>query len=182
MGHKEYPMPSSVTSVLSRVLAEYALAPHGIHGIVHWARVFENGVHLAELTGADMDVVKLFAVLHDSKRRNDDYDPEHGPRAAEFARQIRGDVFDLPDHEFNLLCIACEGHTDELTHSDITVQACWDADRLDLGRVGITPRPSRLCTNVAKLQETIDWAHNRSCNDHVPDFVARVWRIETSRG
>lgn len=28
-------------------------------------------------------------------------------------------------------------HSDGYTEGDITVQVCWDADRLDLGRVGI---------------------------------------------
>lgn len=168
-------MPSGVTSVLNRVLAEYALAPRGIHGIVHWARVFENGVHLANQTGAHLEVVKLFAVLHDSKRHNEGHDPQHGPRAAAFARQIRRELIALPDHEFDLLCVACEGHTNEQTHSDVTVQTCWDADRLDLGRVGITPRPSRLCTSIARLPATIDWAHQRACDDHVPEFVETSW-------
>jgi hypothetical protein len=33
---------------------------------------------------------------------------------------------------------------------DITVQTCWDADRLDLPRVGIQPLPQFLCTEAAK--------------------------------
>ena len=168
-------MPSSVCSVLATVLEKYVLAPSGIHGVVHWARVFENGMHLAEQTGANVQVVKLFAVLHDSKRRNDGRDPQHGPRAAEFARELRGTVFDLPDHEFSLLCRACEGHTHERTHPDITIQTCWDSDRLDLGRVGITPRPGRLCTAIAKSRKTIEWANRRAVADHVPDFAKDVW-------
>ena len=49
-----------------------------------------------------------------------------------------------------LLYRACHGHTHERNHPDVTIQTCWDSDRLDLGRVGITPHPSRLCTEVAK--------------------------------
>ena len=143
--------------------------------MVHWARVFENGVHLAEETGANVEVVKLFAVLHDSRRVNDGHDPDHGPRAAEFARELHGQIFDLPDHDLKLLCTACEGHTHERTHPDVTIQTCWDSDRLDLGRVGITPHPSRLCTEVAKRSETIKWADRRAVEGHVPDFVNGVW-------
>ncbi len=63
-------MPTSIKQVLHAVLGEYELSYDGIHGVNHWARVFENGLRLAEQTGADIEIVKLFAVLHDSKRIN----------------------------------------------------------------------------------------------------------------
>src|SRR6476620_2229582 len=151
-------MPSTVMLVLQSVLEEYALPWDVIHGVAHWARVFENGLFLAKKTGANIEVVKLFAVLHDARRLNDGHDPDHGPRAAQLALKMRGRLIDLPDHEFELLCRACEGHTHERTHPDITIQTCWDSDRLDLGRVGITPHPSRLCTEAAKTKEIIQWA------------------------
>ena len=31
-----------------------------------------------------------------------------------------------------------------------TIDACFDADRLDLGRVGITPDPNRMATEKGK--------------------------------
>jgi hypothetical protein len=37
--------------------------------------------------------------------------------------------------------------------TDPTVQTCWDADRLDLGRVGIKPHPDFLSPFAAKLIE-----------------------------
>jgi uncharacterized protein len=40
---------------------------------------------LSEKTGATANIVSLFAVLHDSKRINEGYDPQHGPIAAELA-------------------------------------------------------------------------------------------------
>ena len=42
------------------------------------------------------------------------------------------------------------------------MQVCWDADRLDLGRVGYMPHPSRLCTPAARDAELIRWAYERS--------------------
>jgi uncharacterized protein len=102
------------------------------------------------------DVVSLFAILHDSRRINEVTDPDHGPRAAAFAAELRGSAFDLDDHQFRLLYRACEGHTHERMRPDVTIQTCWDSDRLDLGRVGIMPHPSRLCTEVAKRPETIN--------------------------
>jgi uncharacterized protein len=163
--------------VLHAILKNYALPLGGDHGVTHWARVLENGMKLAEETGANVKVVSLFAVLHDSRRINEATDPDHGPRAAEFAAELRGRVFDLDDHEFRLLYRACEGHTNERTHPDVTIQTCWDSDRLDLGRVGITPHASRLCTEFAKRPETIKWADGRASFRVVPTFVLENWGI-----
>lgn len=164
--------------LLQAILEDYALPLEGDHGVAHWARVLENGVRLTEETGANRDVVALFAVLHDARRLNEFSDPEHGPRAAAFAKQLRGRLFDLSDHAFELLTRACEGHTRERTHPDVTIQTCWDSDRLDLGRVGITPHPSRLCTDVAKRPETIAWADGRAGIGVVPAFVLEEWGID----
>ena len=136
----------------------FALHLDGIHGEAHWTRVRNCGLRLAERTGADPVVVELFALLHDSKRLNDGHDPQHGARAAQFAASLRGSLLDLPDSAFELLRFACEYHTDGLTEADVTVQTCWDADRLDLGRIGIRPDPRRLCTLAAKESATIEWA------------------------
>tara|TARA_B100000315_G_scaffold79959_1_gene73252 strand:- start:616 stop:768 length:153 start_codon:yes stop_codon:yes gene_type:complete len=37
-----------------------------------------------------------------------------------------------------------------LNASDITIATCWDADRLDLGRVGADPNPKYLFSDEAK--------------------------------
>jgi uncharacterized protein len=164
--------------ILHAILEDYALPLVGDHGVAHWARVLENGLKLAEATGANVEVVSLFAVLHDSRRINEVTDPEHGPRAAEFAAKLRGTVFGLEDHEFRLLYRACEGHTNERNHPDLTIQTCWDSDRLDLGRVGITHHPSRLCTEFAKRPGTIKWADGRACFGVIPTFVLDEWGID----
>jgi uncharacterized protein len=44
----------------------------------------------------------------------------------------------------------------------VTVATCWDADRLDLGRVGVRPDAGRLCTEPARRQEVIEHAWRRS--------------------
>ena len=174
-------MELNIPVVLKTVLDDYVLPINGDHGVAHWARVLENGLRLSEETGANVEVVQLFAVLHDSRRQNEVTDPEHGPRAAEFAMELRGRAFDLDDHEFRLLYKACHGHTHERTHPDVTIQTCWDSDRLDLGRVGITPHPTRLCTEVAKRSETIKWADGRASFRIVPTFVTDDWGIELQK-
>ena len=126
--------------LVHRILEDYALPPHGTHGIGHWARVLENGLRLAEATGAKVEVVQLFAVFHDSRRINEGVDDGHGERGADLAAELRH-LFTLSDADFDLLYEACARHTDGLVEGDITIQTCWDSDRLDLGRVGMVPAP-----------------------------------------
>ena len=66
------------------------------------------------------------------------------------ARSLRGTHFDLPDSTFETIIDACKYHTDGHKASDITIATCWDADRLDLTRLGITPDPERMCTAYGK--------------------------------
>ena len=129
---------------------QYQMNHQGYHGFQHWARVFQNGRHIAQEENANTKVVDLFALLHDTQRRNENRDPQHGYRAAKYAHSIRGKWFDLSNKEMRLLDEALTYHSDGYTDADITVQTCWDADRLDLGRVGIQPSAKKLCTQTAK--------------------------------
>lgn len=164
------------------VLDGYALDWDGLHGIGHWTRVLENGLRLAELTGADPQIVTLFAVFHDSRRWNEGDDPDHGRRGAKLAAQLRGKLFQIGDEAFELLQYACTWHTAGLTEGDISVQCCWDADRLDLGRCWIEPDPLYLCTVAAKSKIIRDWADGRARMGVIPDLIRPVWdrRRDTS--
>lgn len=157
------------------VLAEYRLPWNGVHGLPHWARVLETGMRLAADTGADPEVVALFALFHDSRRANEGWDDGHGLRGAEFAASLRDTHFSLDQDRFDLLYQACAEHTDGGTEGDVTVLTCWDADRLDLGRVHITPRRKYLCTEPARRVDTIIWAERRSRTGFVPEIVDRDW-------
>lgn len=174
---RESRTPLNLAPIVRAILAEYPLPVEGYHGVTHWARVLENGLWLCERTGADADVVRLFAVFHDSRRINESYDPGHGRRGAEFAAALRGELYELSDSRFALLERACSGHTDERTHADITIATCWDADRLDLGRIGMTPEPDLLCTDVARQPESIRRAHGRASFRTVPDLVESEWGV-----
>ncbi|MFM7181749.1 MAG: hypothetical protein ACKO2G_09850 [Verrucomicrobiales bacterium] len=121
----------------------------GFHGIDHWRRVERNGLILSHEPGVDLEVVRLFAVFHDCQRLNDGWDPQHGARGAEFASSLRGRLFELEDHRFALLEHACIWHTQGGRNDDPTIGACWDADRLDLGRVGIIPSAEFMSTDLA---------------------------------
>ncbi|HSI82600.1 MAG: hypothetical protein ACAI35_26785 [Candidatus Methylacidiphilales bacterium] len=120
------------------------------HGPDHWRRVERNGLWLSTHTGADIMVVRIFAWLHDSQRLNDGHDPDHGPRAAEYAQTLFGDFFEMDEPAFEALLYACNGHTHEQSSPDSTIGTCWDADRLDLGRVGVIPSEEYMSTGFGR--------------------------------
>ena len=157
------PSPSFESSALLKYLRErFAINWNGHHGAPHWARVRLNGLELAGPCGANAHVVELFAFFHDSCRVNEHTDPGHGQRGGELAVALRGRFFEASDQEMEWLVSACNGHSDGGLLADITVQVCWDADRLDLSRVGIAPKARYLCTPQARDQGMIDRATGRA--------------------
>ena len=120
-----------------------------IHGVKHWRRVEKNGLYLANFNYADKAVISYFVYLHDCMRENEDQDSEHGLRAALFAKKHR-ELIDLNKKQFQQLILACEGHTNGERADCVTINTCWDADRLDLGRVGIQPDSAYLYSPEAK--------------------------------
>ncbi len=157
----------STSEVITQAFIElccqaYKMDHDGYHGFYHWMRVLQSGRQLAKAEGANSKVVELFCLLHDTQRRNENYDPEHGMRAAQFAKTLRCKWFDVTDTEMELLTEALVHHSEGYTEGNRTVRVCWDADRLDLGRVGIRPAPDRLCTTTAKRADIISAAYSRS--------------------
>jgi uncharacterized protein len=122
----------------------------GVHGFDHWRQVFRNGLLIARLTrGVDPFVVVAFAALHDVCRHSDGHDPEHGVRAAELARGlVAAGVLCLLEPQLELLYEALAEHDRGQVATDPTIGACWDADRLDLPRVGVEVDPRFLSTSV----------------------------------
>jgi uncharacterized protein len=163
--------------LIRSILGRYTLPLEGTHGVPHWARVLENGMRLSQATGARRDIVELFAVFHDSQRINEAVDDGHGRRGSALARDLRGIAYDLDDKAFDLLIQACDLHTEGYLDGDITLRTCWDADRLDLGRVGISPRVEKLCTEGARNPGLHTWAVQRSERRLVPDLVSEDWGL-----
>jgi len=98
------------------------------------------------LIGQTHEVKARKSVLHSSRRLM----PQSGP----LRTVSQGFLTNVTE--------ALKYHSDGYTEADITVQVCWDADRLDLGRVGIKPAPHRLCTASAKSVDVLEAAYERS--------------------
>jgi uncharacterized protein len=148
--------------IATRATQRFPLSLKGVHGLAHWQRVQENGLRLAEHNHADQDTIRLFSFLHDCCRENDRFDPDHGPRAAEFLASLRDELITATDEEFGRLFEAIRDHTRVIHNRDVTIATCWDADRLDIGRVGVRPDRRFLNTAIAKEERILRWAYERS--------------------
>lgn len=153
----------TVTAVLSRATDIALHSPD--HGPRHWRDVARIAHALwAEGTCDDHEALFLFALLHDSQRENEYDDPQHGARAAALLTELcAGGVIELdepdatdkhPSPRFWMLVEALtkheHGHT--ATREDAAgrvIGTCWDADRLNLWRVGIAPDERFLSTALA---------------------------------
>lgn len=84
-------------------------------------------------------------------------------------------IIGMHDHPAILRAIldGCALHSEGAIDAHPTVQTCWDADRLDLGRVGTKPHPQRLCTDGART--LLEWAHERAVSWHQPAHVLAAW-------
>ena len=131
-----------------QVVAQFRLETRrSAHGPDHWDRVRAYGEFLCTETGADLLVVRLFALLHDSQRESEGHDPQHGPRAAEYASGLD---LGLDDLQLKRLTLACRDHERGYTSRDVTVGTCWDSDRLDLDRVLVVCDELYMSTDFGK--------------------------------
>ena len=147
--HTEPGQGNSIQDQRINRVREYVLTnihAGGCHGIDHMDRVYANG-ELLITPKVNRLGLGLFAYLHDSCREDDGDDLQHGPRAAAFIDTIKDTLLmEISDEEIHLLKEACRLHTVADRTGNTTIDACFDADRLDLGRVGITPDPARMAT------------------------------------
>ena len=145
--------PDSFSEVISLAQAIFACGGDSVHGPTHWFKVHGTAAALRGKTGADEAVVGCFAFLHDSCRHDDGEDPLHGVRAADRLPEFRAKVpflANLAPAQMRLLEYAIRHHVDGLVSDDPTIGTCWDADRLDLGRVGIVPDEQYMSTAEGK--------------------------------
>lgn len=150
----------SKLELAAEIVAQFKLDINEIHGLSHWKKVKDVGLYLVDCNWTipsnyrfcGKELVGYFAFLHDSKREGEGKDPDHGLRAAKYARELqKKGLLHIEGSQLDDLCYACEHHSDPGAKSDnIYIQTCWDADRLDLGRVDIIPEEKYLHTDVAK--------------------------------
>lgn len=152
-----------IREVLGLVECGFRLDLNGVHGRPHWRRVAINGARLARVTpDADPEVVRMFALLHDAERLDEFEDKWHGPRARRLVLRLHAEgLIPLNPGQLSLLGWAISEHSLGFATYHPTVGCCWDADRLDLTRFGIIPRPSLMSTRHGRK---LALEAQRACN------------------
>lgn len=121
------------------------------HGYTHWRQVELNALKLAdEYMSVNRKILTCFAYLHDCMRFDEGFDPEHGKRGRDYVKLLPLSLFDIDNKDIELLLYAIEHHNSGKVSDDITVGICWDADRLDLIRFGLSVNENLLSTEAAK--------------------------------
>ncbi len=117
------------------------LADSPVHGEEHWRAVAAVGLELNQLCpGTSRPLLLAFGMLHDCRRMDEGWDPEHGARAADVATNSRPLRDILTDQEIDRLAFACLWHEKGRVEREIhDVGLCWDSDRYNLVRLEITP-------------------------------------------
>ena len=124
--------------LVNQLQRESKLFHSPIHGFKHWRTVEKNGLYLCQFNDGDPAVVSHFAYFHNCMRVNEQRDDGHGLRGGKYALKNKN-MLDLTEDQLDILYKACAGHTGGRNPSCDTVACCWEADRLDLRRVGIVP-------------------------------------------
>ncbi len=137
-------------AIIEQILKDATAFQNGCHGLSHWNTVAAHGRTIALYEDLDAWFLRLFAYFHDCQRLSDGRDPEHGPRAADYVMTWTPEALEMSEDDQRRLAFACRYHTHERQTDDKTIRACWDCDRLDLGRVGIVVNPKFLFTETAK--------------------------------
>jgi uncharacterized protein len=178
--HHELGSGIEMNALIDAVLARSSGKCSLLHGVDHWKRVAAAGHALLQDTpGADQLLVFLFALFHDSMRLTDGYDPDHGPRAGVLVRQLRAHLpKTITAAQIDTLVYACNEHTFGGITTDPTVGVCWDADRLNLWRVGIRPDPLLLSTPAAKRSDCILWGRELQERHYTWDDLLESYRLK----
>lgn len=151
---ERWPGPETFETEFHAYLRRRPNRRSALHGENHWHAVAATGLELCKrVPAADPSTVFHFAMAHDAERRNDGIDPDHGIRAA----QVFADRWPYL-HDFDVFAHACVGHTSGTRSRDPTIGVCWDADRLNLWRIGIRPDPRFLSTAAARDPKMIEMA------------------------
>lgn len=133
------------TKTIDRIRAQAHAAFHGSKGSHDWEhtlRVYGLAVHIAKKEKADMDVVRLAAILHDIARSIEDSSNgrvDHARQGALMAMKILMKNKVPLEKTANIIhCIASHRFRGKLKPRTKEAKCLFDADKLDsIGAVGI---------------------------------------------
>ncbi len=114
----------------------------GSHDWEHTLRVYNLALHIGEKEGADLEILKLAAILHDIGREHQDQSGgkiDHAEKGAELAEELLKS-YGLEEEKIRKVTHCIETHRFRGSKAPISKEAkiLFDADKLDsIGAVGI---------------------------------------------
>ena len=120
----------------------------GLHGMSHLRRVASTAGRIASLISEDVEAAVVTGFLHDCARTDDGGGTSHAHDSACVAKNILPTCY--PHLDVDRLCAGIAGHADGVVTDDLLIGSVWDADRLDLVRLGIEVDLGLLSTSVAR--------------------------------
>jgi hypothetical protein len=90
----------------------------------------------------------------------------------------RDGMIHLGPARLDLLAAACAGHEHGGISEDPTIGCCWDADRLELSRLGSRPVARLLSTKAARNTELQADAWRRGLEQRVEIADVTEWSLE----
>lgn len=149
-------------------LRQFTYIDSRLHGPAHWVRVHRFGTMLANslnLSEREARCVEVFSFTHDLARIDDGGGNQHAIDGAIHAFKVMDAIFpDLDEAQQQLISAAIRYHSDGLRADEAyyrgfieinewsedvlinTVGCCFDADRLDLLRLGVEPHERYMST------------------------------------
>ncbi len=119
-----------------------------IHGINHLRQVAYLAGRFAASNNTCVETAVIGGYLHDCARQDDSGGNAHAHESAELAKNIITNYY--PKIDADKLYNAIYYHADGLVSRDPLLGYIWDADRITLTRLGITPQFELLSTEIAK--------------------------------
>ena len=172
---KKLPWRKAVKKAMRRATRKEALERYGTKKPVfdyrweHVKAVVPLAIKLAELIGADVEVVEAAAWLHDVKKGSGNDHPEKG---AAFARNLLPQT-DFPADKIEAVAEAIAAHMGLYLKKPLTnleSQVLWDADKL--AKLGITAAMHWLGGDVAKGQR-------HTTRDLIENGRSTTWQKKT---
>lgn len=129
----------------NKILTEtkkYFVNARGSHDFDHVERVLKMALHIGKKEGANLEILKLAAILHDVKRKDADKGKgktDHAISGAEVASEIlRKYKYDEKTISAVHHCIAAHRFRNDIKPKTIEAKVLFDADKLDsIGAIGV---------------------------------------------
>nr|MDO8083070.1 HD domain-containing protein [Candidatus Freyarchaeota archaeon] len=154
------------------------------HDYEHTLRVYNLCVKLAELEGADVEVLKAASLLHDIARPLEETSGvSHSVKGAEIARNILKQT-DFPETKIEKVCKVIITHrfSEGGEAQEIEEKILQDSDRLDaMGAIGIARAFMFGGKNGRSLKESVEHFHDKLLRLKDEMYTTSAYNISVQR-